>query len=275
MANPVKEAVHAIQAKSDRQPQIGLILGSGLSALADSVENSVKVPYTEIPHWTRSTVAGHAGNLVLGDLQGKSVCVMQGRTHFYEGHHIEKLALPIRAMSLLGVQTLIVTNAAGGINPDFRPGDLMAIADHLNFPGIAGQNPLRGANADDFGPHFPDMTEPYDAKLRQLANAVADQAGFVLQEGVYAFVSGPSYETPAELRFLRTVGADAVGMSTVPEVVVARHAGIRVLGISSITNLATPDPKPGTVLDHNEVIEMGKVIVPRLAALLRGVLAAL
>jgi purine-nucleoside phosphorylase len=217
-------------------------------------------------------VPGHSGRLVIGKLEGKTIIAQQGRAHYYEGHPIHQIVLPVRVMHLLGVRTLVVTNAAGGINASFTPGDLMLIKDHLSMVGIAGNNPLRGPNDDQFGPRFPDMIGAYDADLRQLAHATADANGFSLQEGVYAYVAGPSFETPAELRFLRTIGADAVGMSTVPSVIVARHAGMRILGISSITNMAVPDPKPGTELTHEEVLETGKMIVPRLSALLRGVL---
>ena len=268
----VQEAVAAIRTHTNQQPTIGLILGSGLNQLADSIGQPDTISYDEIPHWTQSTVQGHAGKLLFGTLENKPVCVMQGRTHFYEGHPIQQITLPIRVMAQLGVQILIVTNAAGGINPNFQPGDLMLITDHLNLPGMAGQNPLRGANDDRFGPRFPDMTEAYDLQLRQLAQHVATQSKLTLHEGVYAFVGGPSFETPAEIRFLQGIGADAVGMSTAPEVVVARHAGIRVLGISSITNSASPDPKLGTITNHEEVLEVGKLIVPRLTQLLQAVL---
>jgi purine-nucleoside phosphorylase len=186
-----------------------------------------------------------------------------------------RVTFPMRVMIALGVQTLIVTNAAGGMNPDFRPGDLMLIKDHLNMLGIAGNNPLRGPNDDAVGPRFPDMTEPYSGELRQVAHQVATNSGFTLREGVYTYVAGPSYETPAELNFLRMIGGDAVGMSTVPSVIVARHAGVRVLGISTITNMAIPNPPPGTVLTHEEVLETGKQVIPKLTALLHGILQRL
>jgi purine-nucleoside phosphorylase len=200
---------------------------------------------------------------------------LQGRVHFYEGYSMQQITLPVRVMHALGIQTLIVTNAAGGMNADFTPGDLMLIKNHLNFPGMAGFNPLRGPNDESAGPRFPDMTEPYDAGYRQLAHDVAATLGFSLQEGVYSFVAGPSYETPAELHFLRQAGGDAVGMSTVPSVIVARHTGVRVLGISTITNMAIPDPEPGTVQTHEEVLETGKIVIPRLTALIHGVIAKL
>ena len=268
----IDAAVTAVRQKTNHQPTIGLVLGSGLNQLADNIENPDIIPYEEIPNWPISTVPGHSGRLVIGQLEGKTIIAQQGRAHYYEGHPLAKIVLPIRVMKRLGVNTLIVTNAAGGINPNFTPGDLMLIKDHLNMPGLAGNNPLRGPNDDSFGPRFPDMIDAYTPALRKLAQETAVSLNFQLQEGTYAFVGGPSFETPAELRFLRTVGVDAVGMSTVPSVVVARHAGMRILGISSITNMAVPDPAPGTELSHEEVMETGKIIVPRLAALLRGIL---
>jgi purine-nucleoside phosphorylase len=271
----IDAAVTAVRQKTSYQPTIGLVLGSGLSQLADDIENADIIPYEEIPNWPLSTVPGHSGRLVIGQLEGKTIIAQQGRAHSYEGYPLPQIVMPIRVMKRLGVQTLIVTNAAGGINADFSPGDLMVIKDHLNMPGLAGNNPLRGPNDDSFGPRFPDMIDAYTPALRKLAHETAVSLGFKLQEGTYAFVGGPSFETPAELRFLRTVGADAVGMSTVPSVVVARHAGMRILGFSSITNKAIPDPAPGTELSHEEVIETGKIIVPRLSALLRGILRQL
>ncbi|KAA3664064.1 MAG: purine-nucleoside phosphorylase, partial [Chloroflexi bacterium] len=199
----------------------------------------------------------------------------QGRAHFYEGYNAAQITLPVRVMIELGIQVLIVTNAAGGINAAYTPGDLMLIKDHINFVGLGGHNPLRGPNNEKVGPRFPDMIDAYDPGLRQVAKETAVSNGFEVQEGVYSYVAGPSFETPAELRMLQTVGADAVGMSTVPTVIVARHAGIRVLGVSSITNKADPDPKPGTVVSHEEVLETGKLIIPRLTALIRGVLRQL
>ncbi|MCL4263782.1 MAG: purine-nucleoside phosphorylase [Anaerolineae bacterium] len=268
----IAEAATAVRQLTPYLPTIGLVLGSGLNALANSIQNPDIIPYEQIPHWPVSTVPGHGGRLVIGQLEGQTVLVQQGRAHFYEGYSMPQITLPIRVMQQLGVQTLIVTNAAGGINASFQPGDLMLITDHINFLGIAGHNPLRGPNEDSFGPRFPDMTRPYDLHLRQIALEVAQAHHFTLQQGVYGYVAGPSFETPAELRFLRTVGVDAVGMSTVPEVVVARHAGMRVLGISSITNKANPDPQPGTTVTHDEVLETGKQIVPNLMALIRGIL---
>lgn len=270
-----ESAAAAVRQYSSLQPAIGLVLGSGLSSLADQAEAADIIPYDEIPHWPASTVAGHAGQVVLGKLAGQTVMILQGRTHFYEGYPMSQVTLAVRVMHLLGVRTLIVTNAAGGINSSFAPGDLMLIQDHLNLPGLAGQNPLRGVNDEQFGPRFPDMTQAYDPDLRRVALEVAAELGISLRQGVYAFVAGPSYETPAELRLLRALGADAVGMSTVPEVVVARHAGMRVLGISSITNMARPDPPAGTQLLHAEVLEIGRQIVPRLQSLVYGVISRL
>ncbi len=271
----VEEAAAAVRNLTKYQPTIGLVLGSGLNSLADTIEDADTIPYDQIPHWPASTVPGHTGQLVIGKLEGATVLAQQGRAHYYEGHPLSQIVLPVRVMHMLGVRTLIVTNAAGGINADFTPGDLMLIKDHLNMLGIAGNNPLRGPNDDAFGPRFPDMIDAYTPALRDLARETAAANGFTVQEGVYAYVGGPSFETPAELYFLRAVGADAVGMSTVPSVVVARHAGMQILGISSITNKAIPDPAPGTELSHEEVLETGKIIIPRLTALLRGILQKL
>ena len=268
-------AADHVRAHTAHQPAVGLILGSGLGALAEAVAGADVIPTAGIPHWPASTVLGHTGRLVIGGMGGQTVLVLQGRTHFYEGYGMDRVTLPVRVMVELGIKTLIVTNAAGGLNPDFEPGDLMLIRDHINFPGMAGNNPLRGPNDERYGPRFPDMTQPYDAALRDLARQVAAGAGFTLREGVYAYVGGPSFETPAELRFLQRVGADAVGMSTAPEVVIARHAGVRVLGISTIANLALPDPKAGVTQTHQEVLEMSQRAVPRLVALAGGVVARL
>jgi purine-nucleoside phosphorylase len=275
ITNHISQAADYIRQRTSHQPEIGLVLGSGLGDLADAVQNADIIPTSEIPNWPISTAPGHSGRVVLGQLKGKSVLVLQGRVHFYEGYSMAEITLPVRVMHALGIKTLIVTNAAGGLNPAYQPGDLMAIKNHINMPGMAGFNPLRGANDETIGPRFPDMTAPYDADLRQIVHKIAEEQGFALHEGVYAFVAGPSYETPAELHLLQLVGGDAVGMSTVPEVVVARHAGIRVLGISSITNLALPDPPPGTILSHEEVLEVGREVVPRLTGLLHGILQRL
>ncbi len=271
----VSAAADFIRQHSQRRPTVGLILGSGLNPLAEAIESPDVIPTGDIPHWPLSTVPGHVGRLVIGELEGHSVLVLQGRTHFYEGYPMEVVTLPIRVMIALGIEMLIVTNAAGGLNPSFAPGDLMLIRDHLNFPGMAGNNPLRGPNDETIGPRFPDMTQAYDPALRDVARRAAAAAGLTLREGVYAYVAGPSFETPAELRFLQIAGGDAVGMSTAPEVVVAHHAGVRVLGISTIANLALPDPPPGLTVNHEEVLATGQQTVPRLILLLRGVLQTL
>ncbi len=273
--NTLETAVAAIRARTQYSPKIGLVLGSGLSDLANAVTAADVIPYAEIPNWPVSTVVGHSGRLVIGLLEGQTVLVQQGRAHFYEGYSPAQVVFPVRVMHALGIHTLIVTNAAGGINRSYEPGDLMLIKDHLNFVGIAGNNPLRGPNDDRVGPRFPDMTQAYNPALRQLALATAAAQNLTLHEGVYAYVAGPSFETPAELRFLHLVGADAVGMSTVPSVIVANHAGMRVLGISSITNKAILDPTPQAVVSHEEVLETGKMIVPRLTRLLYGLLPQL
>lgn len=268
-------ATAAVRRRTRYAPTIGLILGSGLSALADAVEDADRIPYTEIPYWPSSTVTGHPGQLVIGRLEGHEVMVMQGRAHYYEGYSMDQVTLPVRVMQLMGVSTLIVTNAAGGLNPAFHAGDLMLIRDHINLIGMAGPNPLRGPNDDTLGPRFPDMSQAYDAELRALARQVARALGIPLQEGVYVCLAGPSFETPADLRFLRLIGADAVGMSTVPEVIVARHGGLRVLGISGISNVARFEPAPDQPTTHEEVLATGQIIVPRLTALIRGILRAL
>lgn len=255
------------------QPRVGLILGSGLGALAEEAEAVAVIPTAEIPDWPVSTVPGHAGRLVLGTLASQPVLILQGRVHYYEGYTMAQVGLPVRVMQRLGVETLIVTNAAGAVNPEFVPGDLMLITDHLNLIGMAGLNPLRGPNLDELGPRFPDMSQAYDRELQALARGVAHEAGILLREGVYASLAGPSFETPADLRFLRGAGVDAVGMSTVPEVIVARHGGTRVLGISGISNKANLDGS--TITTHEEVLEAGRIIVPKLLTLLRGVLQAL
>ena len=231
-------------------PELALVLGSGLGGLADHFEDRVCIDYAEIPNFPVSTVEGHAGRLVVGTLEGRPAVAMQGRFHYYEGWAIEEVTFPIRVFKQLGCQALLVTNASGGINPDMRPGDLMLIVDHLNMTGV---NPLRGHNDPRIGPRFPDMTEAYDFELRRHAMAVAREHGLMLRTGIYAGLQGPSYETPAEIKMLRRLGGDAVGMSTVPEVIVANHCGLRVLGISCITNMAAgiSDQK----LTHEEVTE--------------------
>jgi purine-nucleoside phosphorylase len=252
-----------------------MILGSGLNPLAQAVEAPDQLPFEEVPHFPKPTVEGHAGRLVLGLLEGIPAIVMQGRVHFYEGYPMQQVVFPVRVMQVMGIETLIVTNAAGGLNPAYRPGDLMLIADHINLIGMTGNNPLFGPNDPTLGPRFPDMSRAYDAELRRLAREVAEERGLPLHEGVYASLSGPSFETPADIRFLRLIGADAVGMSTAPEVTVARHGGIRVMGVSGISNVAPAGPEPDQETSHEEVLAAGEQIVPRLTALVRGVLARL
>ena len=267
----VTEATDYIQSRSSMKPGVGVILGSGLGDLATEVQDATAIPYEEIPHYLRSTVAGHAGRLLIGNLENTPVVVMQGRFHFYEGYTMQALTLPVRVMRMLGASKLIVTNAAGGLNPAYRPGDFMAIRDHINFLGLAGMNPLIGPNDERLGERFPALAKAYDAELRALARSVAAQwPEITLHEGVYAQVAGPSYETGAELKFLRSAGADAVGMSTAPEVIVARHMGMRVLGISLITNTATGDDKEE--VNHTEVLTAADAARPKFAALVRGIL---
>lgn len=267
----IDRIVEVIQSKWANQIDVGIILGSGLGALAESVQKKISIPYANLPGWPLSTVIGHAGRLIIGKLNGKTVLVMQGRAHFYEGYDLLKVTMPIRVMQRLSIKTLFVTNAAGGVNPNFSAGDVMLITDHLNLMGMTGLNPLIGPNLDEFGPRFPDMSQAYDRGLMKIARLVSEKSKIHLQEGVYAGLSGPTFETPADLRFLRGAGVDAVGMSTVPEVIVARHGGMRVLGLSGISNKASLD---GTsVTTHEEVTEAGRIIAPKLEALIRGVLS--
>jgi len=269
----IDEAVGGIRKRTQKQPNIGIILGSGLNDLANSVQDADIIPYGDLPNWPRSTVRGHAGRLVVGHLEERSVLVMQGRVHFYEGYGMSAVILPIRVMQRLGLKTLIVTNAAGGVNPDFMPGDVMLITDNLNLMGMTGANPLMGPNLDEIGPRFPDMSQAYDRELMNLARKAAQKNNIVLREGVYCALSGPSFESPADLRFLQVAGADAVGMSTAPEVILARHGGMRVLGLSGISNKANLDGS--TVTTHEEVLEAGRVIAPKVESILRGVLQAI
>ncbi|WP_053219330.1 purine-nucleoside phosphorylase [Virgibacillus senegalensis] len=246
----LKESVQFIESKLEEKPVIGLILGSGLGVLAEEIENPVVIPYKTVPHFPESTVSGHKGQLVAGELEGKQVIAMQGRFHFYEGYHMDQVTFPVRVMKLLGVEKLLVTNAAGGINENFEPGNLMLIEDHINNMGT---NPLIGPNEEEFGPRFPDMSRAYDKDLLVHARKCAEQLDLSIQQGVYVGNTGPVYETGAEVKMLRTLGGDAVGMSTVPEVIVAAHMGIKVLGISCISNMAAGIlDQP---LSHQEVIE--------------------
>jgi purine-nucleoside phosphorylase len=265
------DQIHAardyIRAHTNVKPQLAIILGSGLGELANEVEVDADFPYNEIPGFPQTTIAGHAGRLVVGQLQGKKVVVMQGRFHYYEGHPISLVIFPVRVMRALGATTLIVTNAAGGLNPNFNAGDVMLITDHIN---TMGTNALIGPNQDKLGPRFPDMTHTYDPQLRALALHIAKTNKIPLRQGVYAAVSGPSFETPAERRYLRLIGGDAVGMSTVPDVTAAIHAGMRVLGLSAITNKATgdADQQPDS---HEEVLAMAQVAGEKLVRLVREI----
>lgn len=267
------EIAQFTRAKIRQAPKVGLILGSGLGSLAEAVEQAQKLPYSTLPAFPVSTVEGHVGQFVFGELEGQPVVVMQGRLHYYEGYSMAEVTLPIRVMQMLGIEILIVTNAAGAVNPEFDPGDVMLISDHLNLIGMAGLTPLRGPNLAEFGPRFPDMGRAYDRDLSRTVQEIALEKQMTLRQGVYACLAGPSFETPADLRFLRGIGVDAVGMSTVPEVTIARHGGIRALGLSGISNKANLDGN--TLTTHEEVLAAGQVIVPKLEALVRGVLRRL
>lgn len=266
----IQEAADFISSKTSVSPKVGLILGSGLGVLADHIENAVSIAYQEIPYFPQSTVEGHAGELLIGSVHGTSVVLMKGRFHMYEGYGPELTAFPVRVMKALGVEKLLVTNAAGGINTSYNPGDLMLIADHIN---MTGRNPLTGPNDNELGARFPDMSEAYSRKLREVAKQAAEEKGISLQEGIYVGLLGPSYETPAEIRMFRTLGADAVGMSTVSEVIVARHAGIEVLGISCISNMAAGIlDQP---LSHEEVIETTDRVREKFLNLVLGIIPKL
>ena len=271
--NKIDEAVNFIRSKISISPKIGLVLGSGLGGLAEDVKNAVVIPFKDIPHWPVSTIEGHVGQLLIGDLYGKPSMVMQGRVHYYEGYPMDQVTFPIRVMQRLNVGIIILTNAAGAIAPDYQPGDVMVLNDHIALIGMAGLNPLRGPNLTEFGPRFPDMSKPYDKDLIKLAHQVAADHKIDLHEGVYVCLSGPSFESPADLRFLRVIGADAVGMSTVPETIVARHGGTRVLAFSGISNKANLDGSTETT--HEEVLQAGKLIVPKLSAITRGVIESM
>ncbi|PLT28266.1 purine-nucleoside phosphorylase [Peribacillus deserti] len=270
MYEKLNEAAGYLKQKFQDTPEIGLILGSGLGVLANEIENEVKIPYEEIPNFPVSTVEGHAGQLVYGDLAGKKVIAMQGRFHFYEGYTMDQVTFPVRVMKLLGVEKIIVTNAAGGVNEGFEAGDLMIITDHINFTGT---NPLIGPNDSKFGVRFPDMSEAYSKEYQHIAKKAAEGLGISLKEGVYMGLSGPTYETPAEVRMARILGGDAVGMSTVPEVIVARHSGIPVLGISCITNMAAGIlDQP---LSHDEVIETTEKVKASFLNLIKAIVKEL
>lgn len=263
----IVEAAEYIRGKGGVKPEVGLILGSGLGVLAELMENAVSISYSDIPHFPVSTVEGHEGELLLGTIQGRPVIMMKGRFHMYEGYGPELTAFPVRVMKELGVSSMLVTNAAGGVNTSFEPGDLMLITDHLN---MTGTNPLIGPNDPQLGVRFPDMSEAYSRRLRKLALDTAEKQGFSMQQGVYAGLLGPTYETPAEIVMLRTLGADAVGMSTVSEVIVARHAGLEVLGISCITNMAAGIlDQP---LSHDEVMETAEKVREKFLGLVTSVI---
>ena len=250
-------------------PTVGIVLGSGLGRLVDDIENPVTVPYKNIPGFPVSTAIGHKGNFIIGELGGKTVIAMQGRLHYYEGYDMDTVTLPIRVMKLLGIEYLFVSNAAGGVNTSFKIGDLMVIKDHINqIP-----NPLIGPNLDEFGPRFPDMTRPYDLGLIALAGKVAAEQGISLREGVYLACTGPTYETPHEYKYMRIVGADAVGMSTTPEVIVARHAGIPVFGVSVITDVAHEDEDSDYVTDGEEIVRQADAAATKMIALFKGIIA--
>jgi purine-nucleoside phosphorylase len=256
-------------------PDVGVILGSGLGSLADEVRALASIPYSQIPGFPASAVVGHAGRLVLGELEGKRAAMMQGRLHFYEGHSLQETTFPVRVMRALGARTLVVTNAAGGLNPDFEAGDLMLITDHINMLGWGGQNPLIGPNDPELGPRFPAMNPAYAPELRRIALEAAEECNILLRQGVYIVLAGPNYETAAELRLLRQWGADAVGMSTVPEVIVAVHGGMRVVGISAITNLALADAESDQPVNHDEVLEVADRIRPKFVSLMKKIISEL
>lgn len=266
----IKQAADFIKEKINAIPEIALILGSGLGVLADEVENRVEIDYSDIPNFPISTVKGHEGRFVYGDLGGKKVIMMQGRFHFYEGYDLKTVVLPVRVLKTLGVDKLIVTNASGGVNQSFTPGELMIITDHIN---MCGENPLRGKNLDEMGTRFPDMSSPYNRDFIDIAKKAAMECKIDIKSGVYMMMSGPCYETPAEIRMARILGADAIGMSTVPEVIAANHCGIRVLGISCITNMAAGILNQP--LSHQEVIETSNRVKEGFKSLIRGIVKSM
>ncbi len=264
----VKQAAEHIRGRISKVPDLAIVLGSGLGDFAGTLDDAVSISYSELPHWPVSKVVGHEGRLVVGSVGGRTIAALSGRCHVYEGHDLRTVTFAVRALGLLGVKTLVLTNAAGGINTSFTQGALMVIDDHIN---LMGNNPLVGSNDDRFGVRFPDMSEVYSRRLRGVADESARVLGFTLPHGVYVGLLGPSYETPAEIRFLRTIGADAVGMSTVPEAIVASHMKIEVLGISCITNMAAGVlPQP---LDHDEVMETARRVKGQFIGLLKAVTA--
>jgi len=270
MLQPIDDAVNFIRTRTKMQPQAGVVLGSGLGSVVEAIDVETTIPYAQIPGAKAATVIGHSGQMVLGRAGKLPVVILSGRMHFYEGYEMGEVMLLSRVIGRLGIKKLLVTNAAGGVNTSFKPGDLMLISDHINFMGV---NPLRGPNLDDLGLRFPDMTEAYPEDLRKIAKDVAKKLGLKLQEGVYLALSGPTYETPAEIRAFRTLGADAVGMSTVPEVIAMSHMNIPVLGISCITNMAAGVLKQK--LHHQEVMDTAKRVEKDFTALVLGILEAL
>jgi len=268
MFQNAKEAQAYIEKKTEGfKPEVGVVLGSGLGEFAERVENKIEIPYEDIPHFHKTSVVGHKGRLVLGEVSGTKVAVFQGRFHSYEGHSQENVVLPVRTLAMMGAKKLILTNAAGGINSQFTPGDLVSISDHIN---LTGNNPLIGPNDEEYGLRFPDMSDAYNTELSKILIETAKESGFELKEGIYAAMSGPSYETPAEIRMLRTIGADMIGMSTVPECIAANHAGLTVCGISCITNLAAGISKEK--LSHDEVKEVANLAMNKFSNLLVKVL---
>jgi purine-nucleoside phosphorylase len=264
----VQDAAGFVRARSTLSPELAVVLGSGLSDFAATLDRATAIGYEEIPNWPASRVIGHEGRLVIGAASDRQLAVLSGRAHLYEGHDLSSVTFGTRVLGALGVKAVILTNAAGGVNTSFVPGDLMVIDDHIN---LLGRNPLIGPNDERFGVRFPDMSDVYSPRLRQLADKTGKASGLTLKHGVYVACQGPTYETPAEVRYLRTIGADAVGMSTVPEAIVARHMGLEVLGISCITNMAAGVlPKP---LNHEEVLETARRLGTTFSALLRGVIA--
>lgn len=270
-----EKAAAVIRNRTDLPVKVGLVLGSGLNVLADVLEDRVEIPYKDIPGFPQSTVEGHAGELVLGRLEGVPVITQKGRAHLYEGYSAQQITFPIRVMQMLGVNTLILTNAAGGLNTSFRVGDVMLIVDHINFVGMGGNNPLMGPNDPSLGVRFVGLAQTYDRHLRAQAVNVAAENNINLQQGVYVCLSGPQFESPAEIRMLRTIGGDAVGMSTVHEVLVGRHAGMRVLAFSGITNECIDQIDTELETNHEEVLDASRILVPKLETILRGVLRSL
>ena len=267
LGKKVSEAAAFVRSQSEQVSQVGIVLGTGLGSLVNSIEDAIRIPYESIPHFPVSTVDTHAGELVLGTLAGTSVVALSGRFHFYEGYTLQEVTFPIRVAKALGIHTLVISNAAGGLNPQFRSGDLMLIADHIN---MIGDNPLIGPNDDTLGPRFPDMCEPYSLELLELAETKALEMGIKTQRGVYLACSGPCLETRAEYRFMRLIGADAVGMSTVPEVIVAVHAGLRVLGFSAITDECFPDALEPVNIE--KIIATAGEVEPRITRLVTAIL---